>query len=292
MMSVAIQRKLMEIEKSVGSDKAEDHLCFFFCDDTHTKKNNTLSILKALVRQLINKTKKLALHLSLEQKSQTSRISYDNVSALAQSFRAMVRDESIGTVYVLINSLDEVDEDSRKDLLELIEDSLPLNQDGTPIEGKAKVKWICVGIDRPDIERVMRSAQHITPEDLGSSMELQNALKSLVRNRVTELAAKLNYRKDLVFWLRTEITERAEGNATWVDLACGEIESVSPKPINVRSFVEQLRQGLTPLYKQIQKRVSTLVDIEQSRLGRRWIVLSVYRCFRLSTKTLNIQKKS
>ena len=173
---------LCQQNRLTGSDKAEAHICYFFCDDTHTKKNNTLSILKASVRQLITQTKKLALNLPLEQKSQQTRISYDTVFALAQPFRAMLRDDSIGIVYILINSLHEVDEDSRRDLLELIEDSLPSSEDGTPIEGKVKVKWICVGIDRPDIENTMRHAQVITPEDLGSSKELRNALKSLVRN--------------------------------------------------------------------------------------------------------------
>src|SRR5438045_7254016 len=111
MISVAMQRKLVEIKKSVGSDKEEAHICYFFCDDTHTKKNNTLSILKASVRQLITQTKKLALHLPLEQKSQQTRISYDTVFALAQPLRSMLRDDSIGIVYILINSLHEVDED-------------------------------------------------------------------------------------------------------------------------------------------------------------------------------------
>jgi hypothetical protein len=263
MMSVALQRKLLDIKKSVGADKAEAHVCYFFCDDTHRKKNNTLSILKAFIWQLITQTKRLALHLPLEQerntgrkKSQSSYISYDSVSSLDLAFQAMLRDPSIGIVYLVVDSLNQVDEESRRDLLDIIEGSLYNDEIRTAI--KPKVRWICVGVNRPDIEGAMRHATHVTPEDLGTSSERYNALKSLVRRRVTELAKKLHYPKEYAYWLRTELTERAEGNATWIDLACGEIESVAPEPVNVRSFAEHLKHGLTPLYRQIQERVRWL----------------------------------
>lgn len=178
MMAVAIHQKLKVIQGSMSADQKEIHLCYFFCQDTDMKKNNTLSILKACIKQLIAKTKRLVLHLPWDQKAVTGRVTFENAAALMGPFLAMLRDESIDSVYILINYLQMVDHDDRKQLLDTLSKSCAMQNQSSKLDPSSKVKWCCIGIEtgRPDIKKSMEIAQHVTPEDLGSSVEIRNAL--------------------------------------------------------------------------------------------------------------------
>lgn len=258
MRAVAIYQRIMEIIKAPGAaDMAPAQVCYFFCDNTQ-RKNNVLSMVKAFCHQLVLGSKRLAEHLPGDHKASDKRLAYDSLDTLADPLISMTRDQGIGTVYVIIDAIDQLEENSRKDFFKSVmqETLFPSTED--PPKWKVKVKYIFIGLARDDITDTMHKVQNgiiLSPEQLGTEAQLLDSLKVMVRRKVTDLAKRMKYRKALLFSLRTEILQRSEGNATWVDLACGEIESVSPEPVNVRSFVEHLKQGLKQLYDQIQYRV-------------------------------------
>lgn len=258
MRAVAIYQRIMEIIKAPGAaDMAPGKVCYFFCDNTQ-RKNNALSMVKAFCHQLVLGNKRLAEHLPGDHKASDKRLAYDSLDTLADPFISMTRDQGIGTVYVIIDAIDQLEENSRKDFFKTVmQETLFTSTEDLP-KWKVKVKYIFIGLARDDITDTMHKVQNgiiLSPEQLGTEAQLLDSLKVMVRHKVTDLAKRMKYRKALLFSLRTEILQRSEGNATWVDLACGEIESVSPEPVNVRSFVEHLKQGLKQLYDQIQYRV-------------------------------------
>lgn len=288
MTAVAFHQELKTIRNRNSGDQNDRQLCYFFCDDTNLKKNNTLSILKAFIRQMIVQSRRLAVHLPWDQKSSKGRVTFESADTLIEPFLAMVRDKSVGNIDILVNNLHMVDSDDREKLLHVFSTSIATHGKSRRIDEDAKVKWICIGreADRPDLMKAMEIATHITSADLGSPERLRDALKTLVAQRVRSLAHALGYKRDIVFWLRTELLRRAEGNATWVDLACGEIFCVRPSPIDVRSFAEKLEKGLTPLYRQIEKRVSEKV------YDSMYANTKCPRSYTLATLPSNIRKKS
>lgn len=262
MTAVAFHQELKTIRNRNSGDQNDRQLCYFFCDDTDLRKNNTLSVLKAFIRQMIGQSRRLALHLPWDQKSLKGRVTFDSADALIGPFLAMLRDKSVGNIDILINNLHMIDSGDRQKLLHAFSLSVATqSQSERRIDENAKVRWVCIGrgADRHDLNNAMGIAIHISSADLGSPERLRDALKTLVAQRVRQLALALGYKRDIVFWLRNELLRRAEGNATWVDLACSEIFCVRPEPIDVRSFAESLKQGLTPLYRQIENRVSEKV---------------------------------
>ena len=258
MRAVAIYQRIMELTKAPGAaDMAPGKVCYFFCDNTQ-RKNNALSMVKAFCHQLVLGSKRLAEHLPGDHKASDKRLAYESLDTLADPFISMTRDPGIGTVYVIIDAIDQLEENSRKDFFKTVMQETLFVGTEDPPKWKVKVKYIFIGLARDDITETMHKVQNgiiLSPEQLGTEAQLLDSLKVMVRHKVTDLAKRMKYRKALLFSLRTEILQRSEGNATWVDLACGEIESVSPEPVNVRSFVEHLKQGLKQLYDQIQYRV-------------------------------------
>lgn len=258
MRAVAIYRRIMDMIKApAADDMAPGKVCYFFCDNTQ-RKNNALSMVKAFCHQLVTGSKRLAEHLPGDHKASAKRLAYDSLDTLADPFISMTRDPGIGTVYVIIDAIDQLEENSRRDFFKTVMQETLFVSTEDPPKWKVKVKYIFIGLARDDIKETMHKIQNgiiLSPEQLGTGAQLLDSLKVMVRHKVTDLAKRMKYRKALLFSLRTEILQRSEGNATWVDLACGEIESVSPEPVNVRSFVEHLKQGLKQLYDQIQYRV-------------------------------------
>ena len=258
MRAVAIYQRIMKNIKAPGAvDMAPGKMCYFFCDNTQ-RKNNALSMVKAFCHQLVLGSKRLAEHLPGDHKASDKRLAYDSLDTLADPFISMTRDQGIGTVYIIIDAIDQLEENSRKDFFKTVMQETLFASTEDPPKWKVKVKYIFIGLARADIMDTMHKVQNgiiLSPEQLGTEAQLLDSLKVMVRHKVTDLAKRMKYRKALLFSLRTEILQRSEGNATWVDLACGEIESVSPKPVDVRSFVEHLKQGLKQLYDQIQYRV-------------------------------------
>lgn len=218
MRAVAIINKIDEMSKELGSaDRAPLKCCYFFADNTQ-RKNNALSMVKAFCLQLIASSKRLAEHLPGDHKSSHKRLTYDSLSTLADPFVSMTRDQAVGTVYVIIDAIDQIDEHSRKEFFETVMKESLFTSADDPTKWTVKVKYIFIGLARNDIMEAMEKIQNgiiLSPEQLGTEAQLLDSLKVMVRHKVTELAKRMKYRKALLFSLRTEILQRSEGNATW-----------------------------------------------------------------------------
>jgi hypothetical protein len=135
---------------------------YFFCDEQDRDKSKALNVLKLLTYQLLTKKKFLARYFITEEsksKNVTTKIGtqpsnpyeFHTLTELWKCLKAALVDPSLGTVYFLVNSLDQIDVESRKEFLNLITSwQYPALEDE---DGRAPVvKWLFLSVSRPDIQ--------------------------------------------------------------------------------------------------------------------------------------------
>lgn len=241
---------------------------YFFCDEQDRDKSKALNVLKLLVYQLLTKKKFLARYFVTEEsksKNATTKIGtqptnpfeFHTLTELWKCLKAALMDPSLGTVYFLVNSLDQIDSESRKEFLNLITSWKPPILDDE--DGRAPVvKWLFLSVPRPDIQEALQSSVRVNLDDGSNSANQNDALRELVAEEVGKISKKKNYSRSLEYFAKSYISFRAEGksNLDWVNLVCLELEYDGQQYNAIRQHLESLPSDLGPMYDQLSRRVS------------------------------------
>jgi len=165
-------------------------------------------------------------------------------------------------VYLLVNALDEINEDSRKEFLQFMDSFLnPQDEDQTDAQG-CRVKWLFLSRSRPDIEQCMCHGLVINMDSSENSGFIDNSVKTYVSTKVAELAKKQNYSTALGYYVKSYLQREAGGDFLWVNLVCKELENLTVNHRHVRRFLEGLPFSLSDMYECIWRRVS--IDFKHS----------------------------
>ena len=261
---------ISEISERLKVQPESNVLAYFFCQNTSEDLNTTVSVLRGLIYFLVDQEKKLVRHI---------RKYYDGAGkdlfegsnalyALLMILSDILKDQSLGNVFLMIDALDECDVKIHK-LIDWIVRNEPSKS--------SKIKWLVTSRNEPAFSEQLGHNRHLhTSLELNSS-HVARAVADFIDYKVKELAEVKLYHKRLQVFVRKSLMEKAEDTFLWVALVCKELSKVRQQ--KVRSMLENIPAGLIPLYGRMLRQVLHQQDQNDTELSRR-ILRTVTLAFR------------
>jgi hypothetical protein len=104
---------LTKVIGRIAAQSKDTMLAYFFCDNRDDWRNTAVAMLRGLILQLVQQHSKLLEHIIPVFKIQRDTLfSNSSFESLWRIFESMVRDPSIGSVFCVLDGLDECDEQS------------------------------------------------------------------------------------------------------------------------------------------------------------------------------------
>lgn len=236
----------------------------FFCEQSDENRRSLRSMLKLLIRQIIDIKQDLAVHLLTDSKSKKKGGKQDfdpealnKIPVLWEALQSMAKDLAGGCINLVIYGIDQLSKDSLVQFLEYIKDmpdkgvSPDEDAEGSPI------KWLLLSRSgRPEIEKLLKSKAHeINIDDSEHTEFVSDALRASISARVDEigLAAPLGY------FVKRHIHSRAEDNYIYTNLALQELKNALASGMSthseIRALLESMPFGLTDMFEHIRNRI-------------------------------------
>ncbi|KAK6347227.1 hypothetical protein TWF696_007300 [Orbilia brochopaga] len=262
MISIGIIDYLQEKHAISDENGMLPAICYFFCQATDDRLNNTVGILKGLLYQLIDG--KFGKYLFKYVKEEFEKggpncfSGKSSIYALERVLAAIFSDPTLPDVYLIIDALDEC-EYGLEDLFDIIQQ--------TASGEEPKIRWLFTSRNRPDIEERLEgedSLHRITLENNDSN--ILNGVRTYIERKVTYLTERKRYSKSLQEELIENLQRQAGNTFLWVHLACKELAKV--KGYQALSRLKQIPAGLNEFY------CSMLAHIEKFSEGEDFILCS------------------
>lgn len=241
-------------------------VAYFFCDEKEKNRRKAIDVLRLLIHQMIKKTPSLAEHLLLDKgKGKKGDIKSKNwdfttITAVWNGLQSMLKDPSVGTVYFVINGIDDTDTDSRNEFLTLLNSYLESQSTEEMSGNECLVKWIFLSrSQRRDLKDSLRSPLEIDMGDEENADLVNAGVKAWISDQVDSLVKQKNFNSSLVYFIKKHIYSKAEGNYIYVNLIIQELknfDSTQSSIANIRKFLEDFPYGLRNMFEHIHRRVS------------------------------------
>jgi WD40 repeat protein len=234
-----------ELLLHLKDDSAQLNPVFFFCQSQYSNLNNPVSVLKGIIWLMIEQRPSLIEHLAQRIASKGPHIfeGPNSVHELWALFEDILYTPTDGTMYVVVDALDECDQGRLDVLLKGIL--------GSVNRQPQKVKWLLTSRPSPEIEHWLRSEvdRVITISLDDNRAEVSEAVAGYIKSRVGTLATTKHYDDQLRQEIVSSLHQKAEGTFLWVSLVCKRLETV-PRS-NVRAAIAQFPKGLIPLFERM-----------------------------------------
>ncbi|KAK5157600.1 hypothetical protein LTS14_004365, partial [Recurvomyces mirabilis] len=223
-----------------------DRLSYFFCQASDARINNASAVLRGLMLLLVNRQASLTMHIQEEYDRSGKSLFEDGNAwfALSDIFTRMLQDSSFGTVYLIIDALDECVEDMDR-LTGFIRQTSRVS---------TKVKWLVSSRNWPSIKEQIATVDDHDELSLELNADaVSQAVRVYVKHKVLQLSAQKNYTKDLQSTVLRHLYTNAKDTFLWVALSC---QYLSKVPVwSTISKLGRLPPGLDDLYGQMWKHV-------------------------------------
>jgi ankyrin repeat protein len=236
----------------------------FFCDQGDETRRSLSSLLKLLIRQIIDLNQDLAFHLltdaTTSKKTGGQQFDPDLFSKplfLWDALLKMARDLPSGCIYIVLYGVEQLASDSLRDLLQLLI-NMPTFEAGSDEQTESpSIQWMLLSRSgRPEIQKALKpKALEINLDDSENADHVSDALRQDISARVDEL----HLPAPIAYFVKRHIHSRAEDNSIYVSLAVQELKNAraSGKTMyaETRALLESFPYGLTEMYEHIRKRI-------------------------------------
>ncbi|KAL8920307.1 MAG: hypothetical protein Q9172_004567 [Xanthocarpia lactea] len=261
--AVVASALVQELEQYAKQDNV--FVAYFFCDEKEKNRRKAIDILKLLIRQMIRETSSLTEHLLLDKgikkKGDVKSKNWDftSITAVWNCLQSMLRDPSVGTVYFVVNGIDDTDADSWNEFLTLLNSYLESQSTEEMSGNECLVKWIFLSrSQRRDLKDSLRSPLEIDMDDKENADLVNAGVKAWISDQVDSLIKQKNFNSSLVYFIKKHIYSKAEGNYIYVNLIIQELknfDSTQSSIANIRKFLEDFPYGLRNMFEHIHRRV-------------------------------------
>ncbi|KAI0434035.1 WD40-repeat-containing domain protein [Xylaria sp. FL1042] len=222
-------------------------LSFFFCQATDSRINNATAVLRGLIYLFVEQQPTLISHVR-KKYDHTGKTLFEDPNAwvaLSDIFANIMRDQALGTAYVVIDALDECVTDSPK-LLDFI---IRVSSSST------WVKWLLSSRNEPGIGKKLGSddGQTMLSLELKENAEqVSRAVNAYVDDKLSHLESVRENDK-LREQVRDVLRRKANGTFLWVSLVVQELEQV--ESWHVPKVAEEVPPGLDDLYDRMMNQI-------------------------------------
>jgi ankyrin repeat protein len=254
MLSIFLTEELERITQNME----DGELLFYFCSHQDEKRNTVVAILRGLVHQIIAKRPKLVNHvLPYFETPKKVQLTLSSPETLWIIFRRLVQDVDLGTIFCVLDGLDECDEDTLKALIPKIVDMFsPENSQPT-----AKLQLVIVS---RDIAGLQGCAQ--VKLDPDNDKQVAGDIELFISVKVKELLRIEGFNEEFSTIVQKTLLERSEGTFLWVGFVINEL-SRKKTCTEVLETLRTLPRGLPAIYSRI------LLQIESGRRRTSSVIL-------------------
>ncbi|QYS98943.1 NACHT domain-containing protein [Trichoderma simmonsii] len=259
-----------ELEKRTQESKATEFLVFFFCTPDE-KHSSAVSILRGLAYQLIRFRPNLASHiLSDFESAQKTQETLNSPNALWMVLEKLLQAPDLGTVFCVLDGLDECDEESSSLLIDKFYEYF--FESSRPSGVQFKLAIVSRKIDLldafPQVKLDPDNNEYV-------NSDIQNFISSSLK-RLERIRGFNDYRESI----ETTLLDRAQGTFLWVGFVIAEL-SRQRTCTQIMETLEGIPQGLHGLYSRM------LAQIEASR---RSVVFDILQCITVAVRPLTLSE--
>lgn len=261
-----------ELEKHTET-LAETDLTFFFCSAQDEKRNTAVAVLRGLVRQIVIKRPQLAKYAlpyleTPEMKQQT----LSSLEALWIVFSKMVADTELGTMFCVLDGLDECEASAVRVLLPKIRALLA----GQSVLASSGIfKLVIVSRDIHELRGCTRV--RLDPDN---DEKVASDIERFVSAKVKELSKIEGFDAEFQSYIQTALLKRAEGTFLWVGFAMDELSQKHTRS-EILEALEDLPSGLPAIYGRM---------LLQIPVKRREMSLSILRWVTMAARPLELHE--
>ncbi|KAK2765528.1 hypothetical protein FQN54_008382 [Arachnomyces sp. PD_36] len=237
---------IRELPQQLSRSAAPDIMAYFFCQATNADRNSTVSILKGLIFMLVEQQNSLIHGIMKKYGKDLSEIlnGPDILDELGGIIADLTQDSSVGTVYLIIDALDEC---SDSELLFKVMKSVHRGQ-------SSKAKWLVTS--RPVLSLdSLKIDFKIDFKD--RSNEIFNSIGVYVDSKVSELARIKILTEEESQQIKDFLKDNSNGTFLWIAIVLREIGL--SEPLKIKCELQQLLHSfpadLEKLYKRMAKQI-------------------------------------
>jgi ankyrin repeat protein len=235
MMSIFLTE---ELTRHTADSKTSD-LVFFFCGAGDDNRNTAVNFLRGLVHQILKKRPQLIGHaLAYFTPPERAKQTLSSLEALWLIFSKLVVDDRLGTIFCVLDGLDECEDETTRSLLRRILDLLNAQ---CSIKAESLFKLAIVSRDMP----VLRGCTTVKL-DPDNNQEIDSDISTFVRTRIKELY-RIDGFEHIQESVQAALLERAEGTFLWVGFAMHELLRTRTCK-QIRETLKSLPSGLSAIY--------------------------------------------
>ncbi|KAH8714814.1 hypothetical protein GQ44DRAFT_582173, partial [Phaeosphaeriaceae sp. PMI808] len=261
MLSVFLTEELEK--KTSGTEEAQ--LVYYFCSQQDEKRNTGVAVLRGLVRQIITKRPPLVKHaLPYFETPERTQQTLSSLETLWFIFNQLVADPSLGTVFCVLDGLDECDQGTLRVLVpKIIRLLAPQAPSPTTM-----FRLVIVSRDIPGLQECMR-----VKLDPDNNEKVASDIERFIAARVGELSRIEGFDDKFRTTVQTTLLARAEGTFLWVGFAMHEL-SQKETCSEVLEALDALPSGLPAIYSCMLLRIP-VKRREISRVILRWVTMAM-----------------
>jgi hypothetical protein len=258
-----------ELERHTASIPNAE-LVFFFCSAQDEKRNTAVAVLCSLVHQIIVKRPQLVKHaLPYFETPERMQQTLSSLEALWLIFGKLVADAELGTMFCVLDGLDECHEDTLQSLVPRVVGLLSYQG---PTQGSARItvafKLAIVSREIPGLRKCTR-----VQLDPDNNEKVASDIERVISTRVNELSYIPGFDDAFRRTVETALLQRAEGTFLWVGFAVHEL-SQKQTCSEIWAALEGLPSGLPAIY----SRMLLQIPAEQRQTSSsilRWVTLAL-----------------
>ncbi|KAL6823923.1 hypothetical protein V8C40DRAFT_266490 [Trichoderma camerunense] len=259
-----------ELEKRTQESKATELLLFYFCTPDE-KHSSAVAILRGLAYQLVRMRPNLVSHiLSDFESAEKTQETLNSPNALWMVLEKLLQAPDLGTVFCVLDGLDECDEESSSLLAEKFYEFFLENS--KPSGAQLKLAIVSRKIDRLDVFPQVK----LDPDNNEYvNSDIQSFIASSVK-RLERIRGFNVYRESI----EATLLSRAQGTFLWVGFVIAEL-SRKKTCTEIMETLEGIPQGLHGTYSRM------LTQIEASR---RSVVFDLLQCVTIAVRPLSLSE--
>jgi ankyrin repeat protein len=290
MLAISVLKSISERIKA-SSSGPNVLLAYFFCDNKDKRRNNSIAVLRGLIYQLLHARPDLSSQFRALFSKEGDQL-FNSPTALHSLWRTLkdfFSSPSIHRVYIVIDGLDELDEESVDDMLKLLGPFLDFEQ--CSLEDRPRpdqtdscqVKWFLTSRNVRSISGTLCQTLNISLEE--NSDHVQDAVSKFIDMRVNQLREEKGYNSNLTSLVANTLREKSEGTFLYVSMACGALSRPNVRLFDTDKVLRTFPKGLEPLYERMIKQIHTAADEDHVQYTK-----AILRAMVLAVRPLSLQE--
>ncbi|KAF3069967.1 hypothetical protein CFAM422_006879 [Trichoderma lentiforme] len=273
MLSIFLTEEL-ERKQHEREDNQDTTLLYFFCTNGNENYNNAIAVLRGLAYQLLNKHPDIST--SVASYFETAKHTENTLSSpetLWMVFKTLLRAPKLGTVYCILDGLDECDEKSIGKLVKQFRDFYSASDHAGLIAQNLKLAIVSRKLngleDFPKI-RLDPDNDNLINEDI----------KRFISTAMQELSRQPCYDDDFLRDIENILLRRSNGTFLWIGFVMKELLDTSTR-MEVMDVLNALPQGLPAMYNRM------LLQIKSSQ---RHIISAILKCVTIARRPMTLEE--